>query len=313
MAENISNERIKTFMEGHDPMQRIVNILYKYQDNFVTVVYRDSKDNKCYLKQPFFPFVWATLHACKTLCGGDRQKLVALMNRYGIGVKKLSNVSVTGEEIHAFDNGYMFLFFAKKPMSQTQFQSFFREAGNPIYGKKSKNGKEELRSAIESRQYLSVTPQEQYMIATGRRFFKGYDDYDQLLKMTFDLETTGLDKKKDRIIQIGIRMNRPFNGYPKGYKVILDVTGDTEEDKDACELWAIDTMFKMIAQFKPDIITAHNGENFDWEMIIGACDRLGVSAETLSGRHFNGETIKKEEIIYSKKHYEGSINRRYGR
>ena len=33
------------------------------------------------------------------------------------------------------------------------------------------------------------------MISTGRRFFKGYDDYDDIIRMIFDLETEGLDPR----------------------------------------------------------------------------------------------------------------------
>ncbi len=288
--QEISNETIQKFMEGHDGEERIVNILYNYQDDFVTIVYRDNNDRKCERRQSFYPFCWATLKACHKLCDGDRNELKRLMNKYGIRVKKLSNISIEGEERHEFDNGYMFMFYAAVPMSYSNFLAFFRMAKNPIYSKKDNN----KLSVEEQRQYLIVSPQEQFMISTGKRFFKGYDDYDELLKMTFDLETTGLDVNKDRIIQFGIKFNRPFYGHPNGFEKILTVVGDSEEDKDACELMCIDEMIKIIYTFKPDIITAHNGENFDWNIIIGACKRLGTSLEELSAPYFNGESIHKD-------------------
>ena len=49
---------------------------------------------------------------------------------------------------------------------------------------------------------MGVTPVEQYMIATGRRLFKGYDTYDELNRFIFDLETQGLNPKRHRIEQI---------------------------------------------------------------------------------------------------------------
>lgn len=290
--KQITQEVIETFINGHDPMERIVNLDYNYDDDFMTIIYRNEKDQKCRKQEPFKPFCWATLSACQRLCNGNRDELKVLMGKYNIGVKKLSNVSIDGEVRHEFDDGYMFLFFAKVPMSYTQFLGFFKRAQNPIYSKAKDEG---TLSKSESRQYLIVTPQEQFMIATGKRFFKGYDDYDQVLKMTFDLETTGVDVKHDKIIQIGVRMNRPFINHPEGFEKIITVTGDTPEERDACELWAIDQMFKMIYTFQPDIITAHNGEAFDWNIIINACERLGTNIVTMSSKYFKGDSIRKEE------------------
>ena len=60
-TREISKEEISKFMEGHDPEERIVNILTNYQDDFVTIVYRDKQDRKCIRRQSFYPFCWATL------------------------------------------------------------------------------------------------------------------------------------------------------------------------------------------------------------------------------------------------------------
>ena len=287
-TREITQEVIKTFIEGHDPMERIVNITYSHSDDFVRIFYRNENQQKCVRKEPFYPFVWATLKACTKLCEGNRQELIKLMNDNHIGVKKLSNTNINGEVIQEFESGYMFMFYAKKPMSNSKFQQFFKLAKNPIYGKRSKDGKEELRSNEEKRQYLVVPPVEQFMIATGKRFFKGYDDYDEVFRMIFDLETEGLDPKRHRINQIGIRTN-------KGFEKILTIEGTTEQEKSVNELVAIDTFFKIIYQFQPDIITAHNGENFDWNFIIERCNVLGMPIDKISSKYFNGESIRKDE------------------
>lgn len=292
-TKKISQEDIERFINGHDPQERIVNLEYSYRDDFITVVYRNEEDQKCKRKEKFYPFCWATLKACQRLCDGDRDEIKRLMRIYDIGVKKLSQTSITGEIRHEFDNGYLFMFFAKRPMSYSRFLDFFKKCGNPVFSKDKE--KDALRSKSETKQYLIVTPQEQFLISTGKRFFKGYDDYDQVLKLTFDLETTGLNTEKDRINQIGIKFNRPFYGHPDGFQKIISIVGDTEEEKDECELWAIEQMFKIIYTFKPDVITAHNGENFDWNMIIGACRRLGHPIEEFSSKYFNGDFIHKEE------------------
>ena len=284
----ITQEVIQTFIEGRDPMERIVNITYSYQDDFVTIFYRNENDQKCKIKEPYYPFVWATHSACLKLCNGNREELKKLLLQYNIGVKKLSNTNIHGEVIDEFNTGYLFMFFAKKPMTYTSFLNFFKKANNPIYGKKDKNGKEELRSASESRQYLIVPPVEQFMIATGKRFFKGYDDYDQVYRLVFDLETEGLDPKKHRLNQIGIRTNR-------GFEKILTVEGNTKEEKDYSELFNIDLFLRIIYQTNPDVITAHNGENFDWNFLITRCEMLGTSMEKMSSKYFNGDFIKKAD------------------
>ena len=291
--KRISQEDIERFMEGRDPQERIVNLEYKYKDDFVTVVYRNEEDQKCKSKEKFYPFCWATLKACHKLCHGDRDELMSLMRLYDIGIKKLSQTNINGEIRHEFDDGYLFLFYAKRPMSYNRFLKFFKDCDNPIYSKDKEE--DATRSKSDSKQYLIPTPQEQFLISTGKRFFKGYDDYDQVLKLTFDLETTGLDTEHDRINQIGIKFNRPFYGHSNGFEKIITIVGETKEDRDDCERWAIEQMFKIIYTFKPDIITAHNGENFDWNMIIGACKRLKMPIEESSAKYFNGEYIHKEE------------------
>ena len=287
--KKISQEEIEAFINGDDPFERIVNLDYKYQNDYIEVYYRNEDDMKCVTKEPFYPFVWATRKACNRLCGGDRNWLKRLMKDRNIGVKKLSNISIDGIEREEFNDGYMFMFFAKKPMSYSDFLAFFKIAKNPIYGKKGEELDPELK-----KQYLVVTPQEQFLIATGKRFFKGYDDYDQILRLTFDLETTGLNTKKDRIVQLGVRLNRPIPGRPNGFEKIFNLEGNTEEEKNKSELKIIDVMFRIIYTFKPDIITAHNGENFDWQMIIDACERLGTSIEAMSAKYFGGESVRKD-------------------
>ena len=291
-VKKISQEDIEKFIDGRDPQQRIVNLEYNYRDDFVTVIYRNEQDQKCKTKESFYPFCWATLNACRRLCHGDKNQLVAVMKKYGIGVKKLSQTNINGEVRHEFDDGYLFMFFAKKPMAYSRFLNFFKECDNPVY---SRTEDEQNRPKSESKQYLIVTPQEQFLISTGKRFFKGYDDYDQVLKMTFDLETEDLDTERGRINQIGIKFNRPFHGHPNGFEKIFTVTGNTKEEKDESERYAIDQFFRVIYTFKPDIITAHNGENFDWNMIIGACKRLGMPIEKSSAKYFGGDYIHKEE------------------
>lgn len=285
----ITEEVIGEFLSGRDPMERIVNLEYKYTDDKIKVIYRNANDERCEVMDYFHPFCWATRSACDKLCNGDRKELRSLMNKYGINVRKLDTRDTTGKEREEYENGYLFLFYTDRAMSYKKFLEFFQKADNPIYSKNEDNGRK------RGKQYLIVTPQEQYMIASGKRFFKGYEDYDELLRLIFDLETEGLDPTRHRITDIGIRFNRPINtktGY-REYSQTFSLRGETEEEKNAYELEMIKVMLMMINHYKPDIITAHNGENFDWWFIMERCKALGTTLEDLSQSYFNGESIRK--------------------
>lgn len=293
--KEISLEAIEKFLDGHNDQQRIVNLDYKYDWDYIKVFYRDENDSRCVEEYPFFPFVWAKLTVCTKLCDGNRNELKTLMSRYGIGVKELDITNLQGEQCDEMLDGYRYLFYAKRKMSYSDFLDFFKKTGYPIYSKDD--------SQKGSKYYLCVTPQEQFLISTGKRFFKGYEDYNELLRMIFDLETEGLDPTRHRIKLNGIRLNRPVqikDRYFENFNKIFRVEGETEAEKNASELNVIEIMLKAIKYFKPDIITAHNGENFDWNFIIERCKALGTDIETLSRKYFNGEVIfksKRESIL----------------
>lgn len=288
-------------MEGHDPEERIVDITTNYRDPFVKVYYRNENDDKCVSERPFYPFVWAKKEVCvlmkkyvmdNGICSGSMAKL---MGNHGIFVKELSTKNNNGEVVESMANGYTYIFYATRPMSYSDFLKFFKEAGYPVY-RERKDGQEEL-AKNKNKYYLTATPEEQYLISTGKRYFKGYDDYDNILRMIFDLETTGLDTKNDRIEQIGVRFNRPvkYKGKYHNFERIFTVEGETEEERNKNELEAIKNFLLCIALFQPDVITAHNGENFDWNMLIGACDRLGKPMYELSKEILHNEPIYKSQ------------------
>lgn len=292
-------------MEGHDPEERIVFVDANYRDPYVKVYYRNEDDDKCVSERPFYPFVWAKKEVCvlmkkhimdKNICGGSMSKM---MGKYGIFVKELSTKNKEGKSVASVEDGYTFLFYATRPMSFSDFLKFFKEAGYPVFKEKyGKNGEEEL-AKNKKNYYLTASPEEQYLISTGKRYFKGYDDYDQLLRMTFDLETTGLNTKTDRIEQAGIRFNRPvkYKGKYYNFERIFSVEGETEEERNASELDVIRKSLLVIAMFNPDIITAHNGETFDWNMFIDALERLGSSMAEETRNLFNGRIIYKSQRL----------------
>ena len=282
MHDPITTEDINKFFEGSDPMKRIVAIELGYDNADAEIVYVNDEGQKRIKKEPFKPFAWAKNSACIRMFGGQRGTLRAKMREYGIKVKPL----YTCREDNPYPNeklanGYKYLFYATHKMSMGKFQNFFNEAGTPLKSKKKDN------DDASSQEFMYLQPAEQFMIETGKRFFKGYDNYDDLKRMSFDLETEGLNPRKHHISQIGIRTN-------KGYEKIITITGSTIEEKERNELNAINEFVQIIADEQPDVVFGHNTENFDWDFIIVRCQQYGIDFQQLSGQYLR-EGIYKQK------------------
>jgi len=132
-----------------------------------------------------------------------------------------------------------------------------------------------------------LSPVEMYMIQTGKRFFKGIEDYNDLLRFQFDLETTGLDPTINRIFSIGVRTN-------KGIEKILKVVGETPDELRRSELEVIETFFEIIDIIKPDLISGYNSENFDFHFLEKRCEMLGSNIGNFA-KSINGELFFKRK------------------
>ena len=281
--EKITSEVINQFLMGHDPMEHIISIECTYMDDTVFIVYRAEDGTKRVKLDDFKPFLWAKNSVCIRMFDGKRGTLKRKLNSYGIGVKALTvSNNPTDEVPERLANGYKYLFYAKRKMSYAQFNRFFDEAGTPIYEKKKTPD-----DKISSQEFLTVPPVEQYMIASGKRLFKGYDNYDDLVRLQFDIETQGLNPRIHGIDQIGIRTN-------KGYEKIITITGAGEERKKN-ELKAMDEFLSILAELKPDVIAGHNSENFDWDFFIVRAQVLGSDFSEMSMKYFKHAIFKKKK------------------
>lgn len=275
---------VNTFLEGRDPMERIITIECGYQDEQVSIIYINEKGEKRIKLDDFKPFAWVKHSVAIRMCDGDRGVLMSKLRHYGIGVKGLitSEDSKTANE--RLESGYKYLFYAKRKMNYQTFLMFFTECGVPIYEKKKNVGEK----SSSNKEFLTVTPTEQYMIASGKRLFKGYENYDDLNRLTFDIETQGLNATIHRIEQIGIHTN-------KGFDLVIPVEGNTAEELRESELAAMDKFLETLAMLKPDIIVGHNSENFDWNFFITRCEVLGYNFSKMSERYFRHPIYKKKK------------------
>lgn len=271
MVEN-NTEIINQFLEGQDPLEHIVSIECGYDDNEVFIILYNDKGQKVVRKDDFKPFVWAKQSVCERMFEGDRKQLQAKMKEFGIGVKALQTSIDGKEENERLTNGYKYIFQAKRKMSYQKFMMFFQLAKTPIYPKKKKN---EPKSDSTQKEFLAVSPVEQYMMYTSRRMFKGSENYDDQKRLLFDLETEGLNPEIHAIDQIGIRTN-------KGFEKIITIEGNDSIEKKQNELKAIIEFLSIIRDEKPDVVAGHNSEKFDWFFIEERCKALQTSLEELS-------------------------------
>jgi DNA polymerase elongation subunit (family B) len=98
---------------------------------------------------------------------------------------------------------------------------------------------------------LMLPPEEQYLVATGRAYFRNLS-FDQLHRLQFDLETTGLDPARDRIFMVSVR-------GPTGATQVLEAHGTD----DTAEADLIRRLVATIRAADPDVIENHNLHGFD--------------------------------------------------
>ena len=111
---------------------------------------------------------------------------------------------------------------------------------------------------------LVLPPEEQYLVATGRTYFRGLG-FHQLHRLQFDLETTGLDPSRDRIFMIATR-------DPFGAVDVLEAQGMNDE----AEAELIRRLVAKIAASDPDVIENHNLHGFDLPFLARRARTLGV-------------------------------------
>jgi len=256
----VSFDVIEKFLEGRDPQKYIIGIESSYSDNFVDLIINDPETGKRIERHEFKPFIWLKRDVRDIMYQGKNSLIREAMRRYNVKIKALNITSNDGFTPERMDNGFKFI--AETTNGYSSLIAFFKDGGIDIWGDNYKS------------LFLVLSPSEQFLIQTGKRLFKGMDDYNGLHRLQFDLETAGLDASRHEIFQIGIRDNR-------GYEMILETKGDNPKDRRESEKENITKFFKIIHRLKPDLITAYNSENFDWPFIERRCERLSISFEEI--------------------------------
>lgn len=264
MKEVISQEVIEAFLHGEDPEQYIVGIEYNYATNTIYKIIQDPKQGKIVKQDTLVPFLWV----------GDITNLNFYNGSKALQKKKMTEHSITIEPLNTENDARLeagLRYIVRSYKGYTDLINFFKQGGIDPWGEKYK------------KYFQILNPAEQYLIQKKKRLFKGIDDYSDVHRMVFDIETTGLDPAKDNIILIGIKDNR-------GYKKLLDTTGENGEKRCIIEF------FRVIKNLMPTIIGGYNSASFDFPFILKRAEILGIDIKSLT-QIVNGEGIKVKEGI----------------
>lgn len=266
MFKDVSKIDVANFLEGSNPKKYVVGIECTQNSNIASLIINDPEKGKYVEKVEYKAFAWVTNKVCTSLFNGNRVKLREKINEYNISFKLLKTENNEGYAPERMENGYKYLMTCRG--SENTLNRFLKEGGISPY------------SDAWRKQIVRCKPEEQFMIQTGIRLFKGMDDYDDLHRLQFDLETYGIDPKTKAIFQVGMRDNKPYeySENPEGnFEAIFERKGEGSKELRESERLAIYKMGEVIRLRKPDVITGYNSEDFDWEYLERRCEILNIS------------------------------------
>lgn len=250
----ISAEEIKSFLEGNDNEEYIVAIEFDYLTDSIYKIKEIPGKGKEIRKDTFTPFAWVGDLRGLNFYSSSKDLQKEAMKKHGILIDKLRTTNEDGTTNERLDRGLKFM--VKSMKGYRSLIQFFREGGVDPWGEKTKD------------KVLILPPVEQYLIAREKRLFKGFEEYNDITRFGFDLETTALEPKDGRIFMIGIKTN-------KGYKKVIECADEDQERKGLVEF------FRIIDELKPSIIGGYNSANFDWFWIFERCKALNIDIKKI--------------------------------
>ncbi len=105
-------------------------------------------------------------------------------------------------------------------------------------------------------------PVEQFLLLTGRTYFKGLA-FDEVRRLQFDLETTGLNEHHDRIFMVSLRDSA-------GWEASLDTATMSEAQ-------LLERFVQLVRERDPDVLENHNVFAFDLRFLVRRAASLGVA------------------------------------
>jgi len=261
----ISQEEIKSFLEGNDSEEHIVSVEFDYVSDHIFKIKEVPGKGKVIQQDSLIAFAWVGDLRGLNFYEGSKALQKQAMGKYGILIEKLRT---DGNE--RLENGLTFM--VKSIKGYRSLIQFFRDGGIDPWGEKTKD------------KILMVSPVEQYLISKEKRLFKGFEEYNDITRFVFDLETTALEPKDGRIFMIGMKTN-------KGFQKVIECSNEDEERAGLVEF------FRTIDQLKPSIIAGYNSANFDWFWIFERCKALNLDIKKIAISMNAKKTISQKESM----------------
>lgn len=251
----VTQEEIKVFLEGNDPEEHIVAIEYDYASDAIYKIKEIPGQGKIIKKDTFTAFAWVGDLKDLNFYSKSKDQQKEAMKKHGIIIEKLRTTNEDGKINERLEKGLKFM--VKSMKGYRSLIQFFRDGGVDPWGEKTKG------------KLTVLPPVEQFLISREKRLFKGYEEYNDITRLGFDLETTALEPKDGRIFMIGIKTN-------KGYQKVIECADEDQERRGLVEF------FNIIDELKPSIIGGYNSANFDWFWIFERCKALNLDIKKIA-------------------------------
>jgi DNA polymerase elongation subunit (family B) len=261
----VAQEEIERFLLGEDEEKYIVSLEYDYKTSKIYKVIQDPIKGKMLRADTFIPFAWVGDLKGKNFYKNDKHAQKRAMSENGIIIEKLED---RGDE--RLKQGLTYL--VKTTKTYSNLVNFFKGGGLDPWGRENSDS------------ITILSPVEQYLIQKSKRLFKGFDEYDDIHRFVFDIETTGLDPKTSKMFLIGMKDNR-------GFLKLLSAQNEDEERLMVVEF------FKTIDELKPSLIGGYNSAFFDFPYILKRAELLNLNIKKISKTLHADHSLKQKDGI----------------
>jgi DNA polymerase elongation subunit (family B) len=277
---------IKGFLEGYnEDIKYLVNVETDPRTNYAECIIHEPNHEPRIEKIRYEPFMYMKdlSRIGRILYANyDESYIESKKIKYGITITKLN----TGNQQRLLD-GYYYKITSHR--SYNDIINYIRDGGIDIFEKLT----DELGNFVRDNKgkfvyrnrdlFHSVKTTEQFFISTQSRLYKGYEQYKEVHRLTYDIETTGLRYQIARMFAIGVRDNR-------GFEQVLEI----EKNDDESEIRLIQDFFNLIDLKKPAVIVGHNSEDFDFEFILGRAKILKMDLTQVPNGLKEGVLLKRK-------------------